>query len=370
VSTELPVRYWTVDYHTAGEPFRIVVDGVDPPPGDTVADRRQAALTGADGWAADRARRVLCSEPRGHADMYGGFVVPPSDAAVAYGCRLGVLFWHKDGFSTACGHGTIALATWAIDDGVVEAPDDGTAGFGIEVPSGPIRVAVRREGGRCVDVAFTNVPAWVSVPSGGLTVPTSAGPVDVAVSFGGAFYASVRAADLGARVAPSDLPRIVALAREIKAFFADDPAAVAAVTHPRDGRLSGLYGSIWFERMAGVSDPEREPGQLQHVAQRNVTVFADGEVDRSPCGSGTSARLAVLRREFPELDAGAHLFHYGIADVRFEAWIDRVIDDVLHGAPGRPEGVVTTVRGSAYRTGEHAFVLDPHDEIGEGFTLR
>jgi proline racemase len=360
VSAALPVLYRTVDYHTAGEPFRIVTAGVAAPPGDTVADRRQAAMSGLDGGAAERARVVLCSEPRGHADMYGGFVALPSDAAAAQGCRLGVLFWHKDGFSTACGHGTIALATWAVDEGLVAAPADGTVEFGIEVPSGPVRVAVRREGGRCVDVAFTNVPAWVSAPR--LTVPTSAGPVDVAVSFGGAFYASVRAGDLGARVSPSDLPRIVALAREIKAFFAADPGPRAAVTHPDDDRLSGLYGTIWFEDVVAPGAQLDPP--LVH--QRNVTVFADGEVDRSPCGSGTSARLAVLRREHRWFGPDAMLWHDGIAGGRFRAWIA----EVLPAGAGRPEGVVTTVTGAAFRTGEHAFVLDPHDEIGEGFTLR
>lgn len=349
----LPVLYRTADYHTAGEPFRIVTSGVAAPPGVTVGDRRAAAMSGLDGGDAERARVILCSEPRGHADMYGGFVTPPSPQAEADGCRLGVLFWHKDGFSTACGHGTIALATWAVDEGLVRAPEDGEVAFGIEVPSGPVRVLVRRSGGRVVDVAFTNVPAWVSAER--LTVPTSAGPVDVAVSFGGAFYASVRAADLGVAVRPADLTRTIALGREVKAWFAADPAGVAAVTHPGDDRLSGLYGTIWFEDVDA-------PG----LQQRNVTVFADGEVDRSPCGSGTSARLAVLRRERPELDGGARLVHHSISGARFEAWVD----EVLPADGGRPEGVVTTVRGAAYRTGEHAFVLDPHDELGEGFQLR
>lgn len=354
----LPVLYRTVDYHTAGEPFRIVTAGVAAPPGLTVADRRAAAMAGLDGGAAERARVILCSEPRGHADMYGGFVTPPSPQAQADGCRLGVLFWHKDGFSTACGHGTIALATWAVDEGLVAAPADGEVAFGIEVPSGPVRVLVRRAAGRVVDVAFTNVPSWAGAR---LAVPTSAGPVDVTVSFGGAFYASVRAADLGLAVTPADLTRTIALGREIKAWFARDAAGVAAVTHPDDDRLSGLYGTIWFEDVDG---PGRAPGDGPH--QRNVTVFADGEVDRSPCGSGTSARLAVLRAEHPALDAGARLVHDSICGARFEGSVDRV----LPAAAGRPEGVVTTVRGSAYRTGEHAFVLDPHDEIGEGFQLR
>ncbi len=346
----------TVDYHTAGEPFRIVADGVPLPPGDTVAARRHAALTRADGGKADDVRRLLCSEPRGHADMYGCFVVPPD--AVPDGeqaAALGVLFWHKDGFSTACGHGTIALATWALDEGVVAAPADGVTTFAVDVPSGRLQVDARREAGRVVDVSFTNVPAWVS--TAGLTVPTSLGPVEVAVCFGGAFYASVQAASLGLGVRARDLPRLIAASREIRAFFAEDAAARAAVSHPDDERLSGLYGSIWFEEVAAAHDPP-----VLH--QRNVTVFADGEVDRSPCGSGTSARLAVLHAQ-SRLGPAHMLWHDSIVGTRFQAWVTHETT-TTHGVPA----VVTVVRGSAHRTGEHTFLLDPHDPLPEGFVLR
>lgn len=345
-----PISYRTVDYHTAGEPFRIVVDGVAPPPGVTVADRRLAAVRGEDGGHADRARRLLCHEPRGHADMYGCLVVPPDPAPAGRRADLGALFWHKDGFSTACGHGTIALATWAVDDGLVDVPEDGTGTFAIDVPSGRVAVAVEREGGQVRAVTVTNVPSRVT--GGPVTVPTSRGTVQVAVSFGGAFYASLRAADLRLAVRPSDLPEIIAVSREVKAWFAADPAAVAAVTHLRDPRLSGLYGTIWYEEIAQTLDPP-----VLH--QRNVTVFADGEVDRSPCGSGTSARIAVLAAT-GRLAPGTALRHESVIGTRFEAWL---------GDTG-PDGVTTRVRGSAYRTGTHSFVLDPGDPLPHGFTLR
>src|SRR5207253_11000171 len=121
---------------------------------------------------------------------------------------LGVLFWHREGFSTACGHGTIALATWAVDDGLVDVPEDGDGSFAIDVPSGRVQVSVRREAGAVVHVTFTNVPAWVSADA--VSVPTTAGPVAVAVSFGGAFFASVRAADLGLALRPEHLPGMTA----------------------------------------------------------------------------------------------------------------------------------------------------------------
>ena len=354
-----PVVYRTVDYHTAGEPFRIVVDGVAPPPGTSVADRRLTAVRGQDGGHAERARRLLCLEPRGHADMYGCFVVPPdpvpsgAPAGATSGRRraeLGVLFWHKDGFSTACGHGTIALATWAVDDGIVDVPVDGTGSFAIDVPSGRVEVEVAREAGVVVHVTFTNVPARVTADA--VTVPTSRGPVQVAVSSGGAFYASLRAADLGLAVRPEHVPVMIELSREVRAWFGRDPAAVAAVTDLRDPRLSGLYGTIWFEDVARTVDPP-----VLH--QRNVTVFADGEVDRSPCGSGTSARLALLART-GELGRDTMFWHDSVVGTRFHAWLGEE----------RADGVVTHVRGSAYRTGQHSFVVDPADPLQQGFTLR
>ena len=144
----------TSDYHTAGEPFRIVPGPPVPLPGHSVADRRARALENPDAQAL---RQLLCFEPRGHADMYGGFLVPPDDGDA----HLGVLFWHKDGFSTACGHGTIALGTWAVDTGLVPAPDDGSVDVVIDVPSGRVTARVHRDGGRTVAVDFVNVPSYV-----------------------------------------------------------------------------------------------------------------------------------------------------------------------------------------------------------------
>jgi len=384
-----PIR--TVDYHTAGEPFRIVLDGVALPPGDTVAARRQAALSRADGGVADDARRVLCSEPRGHADMYGCFIVPPDpvpEGSALEPAALGVLFWHKDGFSTACGHGTIALATWAVDSGRVQADPDGVTEFAIDVPSGRVEVKVGCADGRVEGVVFRNVPSWVSATTAdGIEVPTSAGTIRVAVSFGGAFYASVPANPLGAQVRPKHLyDRILPLAREIAAFFRADPVAMAAVTHPTDDRLSGLYGSIFFEDLTGfdtrdkVWDDERAPADDDRAAQaalsgskvvslrqRNVTVFADGEVDRSPCGSGTSARLAVLYAD-DDLDLREPLRHESIIGSSF---LGRVVGEVAPTAQtGGREAVMTEVVGSAYRTGEHTFVVDDRDPLARGFLLR
>src|SRR6185312_4674485 len=254
----------TTDYHTAGEPFRIVREDTVKIPGETVAARRQFAMRSDD---VDRVRRLLCHEPRGHADMYGCFPVAPDDD----GADLGVLFWHKDGYSTACGHGTIALGAWAVESGRVSAPDDGTVDVTIDVPSGRVVARVRCEAGAVRGVAFRNVPAYV-VARG---VPAAGKRVDVA--FGGAIYAFTPAERWGLQVTPERLPELIALGRRIKREL--DRTEVAR--HPGDDRLSGIYGTVFYD-------------ELGPLHQRTVAIFADGEVDRSPTGSATSARTALL----------------------------------------------------------------------------
>src|SRR3712207_1614295 len=139
----------------------------------------------------DRVRRLLCSEPRGHADMYGGFLVPPDDD----GAHLGVLFWHEDGFSTACGHGTIALGVWAVETGRVGAPGTGSVDVVVDVPSGRVTARVHRQDDRVVAVDFVNVPSWVVATD--VPVATSRGEVRVTVAYGGAIYATLPAAQVG-----------------------------------------------------------------------------------------------------------------------------------------------------------------------------
>jgi proline racemase len=321
------------DYHTAGEPFRIVLSGVPEIPGATVAARREHALADAE---VQRLRRQLCHEPRGHADMYGGFLVPADDD----GAELGVLFWHKDGFSTACGHGTIALGAWAVESGRVAAEPDGATDLAIDVPSGRVLARVRCSGGAVEAVTFRNVPAFVLAR--GVPVETARGRLEVDVAYGGAIYASLPAAAAGLAVTPEHAAELTALGREIK--WALDASEVAR--HPSDERLSGIYGTILYDELPDTPDGPR---------QRNVAVFADGEVDRSPCGSGTSARLALL-----DLPTGVTLTHESIVGTTFTA---RVVERM-------GDAVVTEIEGMAYRTAEHRFVLDPRDPLGDGFVLR
>src|SRR5699024_12022383 len=167
----------SVDYHTAGEPFRIIADPPAEVPGATVAQRRALAVPGS---AVDDLRRLLCFEPRGHADMYGGFITAPDDD----GADFGVLFWHNDGFSTACGHGTMALGAWAVSSGIVAIDPSGTTEVTIDVPSGRVRAQVHTDvEGRAVSVDFVNVPSRLVAT--GITAPTSLGPVTVDLAWGG-----------------------------------------------------------------------------------------------------------------------------------------------------------------------------------------
>lgn len=331
----------TVDYHTGGEPFRIVLGGGPAVPGETVRARREHAMSSAE---IDQVRRLLCHEPRGHADMYGCFLVPPDDG----GADLGVLFWHKDGYSTACGHGTIALGVWAVETGRVTADPDGDTDVVIDVPSGRVTARVRCSGGTVESVAFRNVASYVVAR--GVQVSAGGVPVRVDVSYGGAIYASVPASAFGLSVAPDHYAELIRAGRDVKRALAGTKHA----EHPSDPRLSGVYGTILYDDLGDTPDGPH---------QRNVTVFADGEVDRSPCGSGTAARLPLLVED-GRLGPGRTLTHDSIVNSRFVA---RVVEETQ--SEGRA-AVVAEVRGMAYRTGEHAFVRDPRDPVGTGFVLR
>lgn len=329
------------DYHTGGEPFRIVERGLPDIPGRTVADRRAHIMADPD---LDAFRRLLVNEPRGHADMYGGFIVPADDDSADFG----VLFWHKDGFSTACGHGTIALGVWAVETGRVRAVADGTTPVTIDVPSGRVQALVHTVAGQVTSATFLNVPSWVSAR--GIEVDTPRGAAVVDISWGGAMYVSLRAGDVGLKISPEHYNEIIRVGRAVKWALNDHPAA----QHPADPRLSGVYGTILWEDLPDIGGVRR---------QRNATVFADGEVDRSPCGSGTSARMP-LWVEDGILTDGQELLHDSIVDSRFICRINSRSSEFGHDA------VIPEMTGTAHLTGRATFTLDPRDDLGLGFTLR
>ena len=332
----------TTDYHTAGEPFRIVADPPVDIAGNTVAERRVFAIDDPD---VDKLRRLLCFEPRGHADMYGGFITPPDDG----GAHFGVLFWHKDGFSTACGHGTIALGVWALHTGRVAPDPSGITDVVVDVPSGRVTARVHSQGDQIIAVDFVNVPSYRL--HNDVAVDTSRGRVVVDIAFGGAIYAHLSAASVGLKVSPENYSELIAIGREVKWAL----NATEFARHRVDDRLSGIYGTILFDDLG--TDQDGNPHQ------RNMTVFADGEVDRSPCGSGTCSRVAALAAG-GQLKPGQTLVHDSIVGTRFHARIANKLFADGHRA------VVPEVTGMAYRTGEHRFEIDPADELGTGFVLR
>ncbi|OAA33291.1 Proline racemase [Moelleriella libera RCEF 2490] len=342
--------FWieTEDWHTAGEPFRIVdklPDGYLPNV-PTVSERRFNIMETAN-HPLDELRRILCHEPRGHADMYGGFITPPDDP----GAHFGVLFWHKDGFSTACGHATIALGYWAVSHGLVEIPGaDGTVDVIIDVPSGRVVARMCIEQRVPVHADFINVASFQIAKSLPLTLTSSDVNVVVDMAFAGALYVTLDTAQIGLGIEPENRQRFIQLAREIKAVLG---------TRARYGRYD-CYGVIFF------SEREGDQSKMSTIVQRNILVFADGQIDRSPSGSGTCARLAILFAQGRLGPGHSKLLHHSIIGSKFEADIVSEIESPVEAFPAcKPR-----VRGRAALVGRMKFFVDPRDDVFPGFLLR
>jgi len=349
-----------LDYHTAGEPFRIVVSGYPELAGSTILERRRSALA-----QHDHLRKMLMWEPRGHADMYGGILVPPDHDEA----QVGVLFMHNEGYSTMCGHGTIALATALVESGAI-APTGTATPIGIDAPCGLVRavahvhegeVAAARASNRTPrvhEVTFENVPSFAAALDVTLDVP-GYGSITVDVGYGGAFYALINATQLGIEMRAENAAALAAAGRAItnagRAALRSGGALAAAlgIAHPEEVDLSFLYGTI-------ISGP---PEDSSHHS-RNLCLFAEGEVDRSPTGSGVSARLAVLHAR-GDVQTGQ--------EIAIESILGR--ESVFYGRVARTEtwagrdAVIPEVRGSAHMTGSARFVLDENDPIGRGFLV-
>ncbi len=331
-------RITVVDAHTAGEPLRVIVDGFPEPAGDSVTARRVDARE-----RSDALRRALMWEPRGHADMYGCLVVPP----VTPEAEFGVLFMHNEGFSTMCGHGIIGVVTVALETGMVAADAGVETRVGIDTPAGFVDARATLRGRRVSSVSFVNVPSFVTTRDAHVDVP-GLGRVRYDVAFGGAFYAFVDAEEVGLRLVPGELPRLVEMGRAIKRAVVEEGQPV----HPLDAELGFLYGTIFVAPAAG-------PG----AHSRNVCVFADGEVDRSPTGTGVSARLA-LHHARGELAAGEGIRVESILGTTFTGRIVRTTRVGAH------EAVVPEVSGSAFITGRGELLVAPDDPLAGGFLLR
>jgi proline racemase len=330
-------RLTTIDAHTGGEPFRVVTGGWPAIPGETILARRRYAMA-----HHDHLRRALMLEPRGHADMYGCLVTPP----VTPDADLGVLFMHNAGFSTMCGHGIIGLVTVALETGMLPAIEPETT-VRIDTPAGLVTARADVASGRVARVTFRNVPAFVLARDEVVDV-RDVGQVQYDVAFGGAFYAYVSAEDVGLACTPEYFRGLIEAGRAIKAAV----AAHRAIAHPFEDDLGFLYGVVF-------TGPSPSPG----VHGRNVCVFADGEVDRSPTGTSVSARLAIHHAR-GELREGDRVVFESLIGSRFGG---RIVETTSFGPYA---AVVPEVDGSAHITGRHEFLLDPTDTIGRGFLLR
>lgn len=329
----MTVELTTLEAHTAGEPLRIITGGWPELAGATMLERRAYART-----HHDDLRRMLMLEPRGHADMYGALLTPPASEDG----DLGVLFMHNAGWSTMCGHGIIALVAVGLEHGLFEPRD--RQHIRIDSPAG--RILARYDEQRH-EVSFENVPSFVLHE---LEVEISAGRVRCTVAFGGAFYAYLDVGQIdGLGLGPADNGALVRYGREIKAAV----SAALDIRHPTgEADLNFLYGAIF------VGAPERSSSH-----SRNVCVFADGEVDRSPTGTGVSGRAAI---------------HHARGELELGRWIE--IESILGTSfgvralretkVGELSAIVPEVRGSAHATGRASYWLDPRDPLAKGFMLR
>jgi len=327
----------TIDVHVAGEPLRVVVEGLPPIPGDDMLAKRRYAQAN-----LDTVRRRLMLEPRGHADMYGAIPTEP----VAGGSDCGVLFLHNEGFSTMCGHGIIGLTKVVLETGMV-SDGEGPSTVRIDTPAGLVTARATREGGTVRHVSFENVPSFVY--ERGIEVDLAGvGRTICDIAFGGAYYAFCDAADLGLSLTPSAHDRLVETGRQVKQAV----LAQLSIDDPVAPDLGFLYGVIF-------TGPPADEGHHS----RHVCVFADGEVDRSPTGTGVSARAALLH-EAGRLAEGEAIHIESILGTCFSVAVAR--SSRVAGFPA----VIPEVSGEAYVTGTSEFFVDPGDPLDEGFIFR
>ncbi len=331
------LRITTIDSHTGGEPFRIITGGYPDLPGDTILARRRYARE-----RLDSLRTALMWEPRGHADMYGCIITPP----VSPEADIGVLFMHNEGYSTMCGHGIIALTKVVLETGLLPmvAPETEVR---IDTPAGLVTAYAQVEGGQVVSVRFRNVPSFVLALDQAVEVP-GLGRVRYDIAFGGAFYAYVRAEEVGLTCTPTDFRALIEKGMAIKRAI----MAERTIPHPFEEDLSFLYGTIF------VGPPLGEGAHSRHVC-----VFAEGEVDRSPTGTGVSGRLAIAYAR-GEMSVGQSLVVESILGSRF---IGRIVEFTAFGPH---PAVIPEIEGTAHITGRHEFLIDPADPLRDGFILR
>ena len=327
--------FFCIDGHTAGNPVRLVAGGAPLLKGSSMAGRRQDFLARFD-WI----RTGLCFEPRGHDMMSGGFLYPPTrDDA-----DCGILFIETSGCLPMCGHGTIGMVTFGLEHGLIAPREPGRVR--IEVPAGIIDIDYTAEGDKVTAVKIRNVPAYLAKTGIAIDVP-GFGPLTLDVSYGGNYYAIIE--PQGPYTGLSDLgaARIIELSRTIRELV----RAVYEPIHPVEPTIRGVSHVLWADKHKG-----------EGADGRNAVFYGERAIDRSPCGTGTSSRLAHLHAT-GRLKVGDSFVHESYIGSRF---IGRIEEETTLG--GQP-AIVPSIEGSAIATGFNTIWIDRADPFWAGFTV-
>ncbi len=340
-STFTPPSNWlrikTIDMHTGGEPLRVIVEGFPELKGNNVLAYRQYVKT-----HYDHLRKALMHEPRGHADMYGCLLLPPNTPDSDFG----ILFLHNEGYSTMCGHAVIAITKLAVEMNWVTAQEKETP-VTIDAPCGQIKAFAKMENGKVASVYFHCVPSFVIALDQEVEVP-GIGMLSYDLAYGGAFYAYVDSDKLGLDLIPENYALLIQKGMDIKRAVMNSSDLIQ---HPFEEDLSFLYGTIFIGSPISAG-----------IDSRNVCIFAEGEVDRCPTGSGVSGRLPIHYRR-GEIQIGEQMTIESITKSVFTGSI------VREEKYGPFDAVIPQVEGTAFITGQHEFLIDPDDPFGEGFFL-
>jgi len=327
----------TIDAHSAGEPLRIILSGFPEIKGNTILAKRNYVKEN-----LDHLRTALIFEPRGHDDMYGCIITPP----VTEDADFGVIFMHNEGYSTMCGHAIIALTKVAIQSGMIEKTAPVTT-INIDTPAGLVTTYAKINNGKIGSTYFHNVPSFVLSKNQQILI-AELGTITFDIAFGGAFYAFVNADDLGITMTENNYRDLIEKGMLIKNAVMQN----FEITHPFESELNFLYGTIFYGKSL-----------TQEADSRNVCIFANGEVDRSPTGTGVSARMALLY-EKDEIKLNESMIIESIIGTKFTCKTTKEIDY------GGYNAVIPEVEGKAYITGKNEFTIDPDDPLKNGFILR
>jgi len=326
----------TIDTHTGGEPTRTVIGGFPRIPGKTVSEKMLYLRDQMD-WL----RTMLMHEPRGHSVMSGAILTEPNDP----NADIGVIYIESGGYLPMCGHDTIGVCTALVEAGIVRVTEPVTE-ITLETPAGLVTAKVRVENNIAKSVTFTNIPAFLYIPDAKVELP-GFGAITMDIAYGGNFYAIVEAKEVGLTIAPESAREIVRIGRAIK----DAVNEQMTVEHPEKPFIRGLTHVEFY-------GPPTHP----EAHAKNAVLITHDAIDRSPCGTGTSAKLATLYAK-GQISIGEEFVHESIIGTIFRA---RVVEET---AVADYRAVIPEITGSAYVTGIHQFVVDPEDPLKNGFLL-